>query len=653
VQDHLGPSSRIAKALPGFRARPEQIAMAEAVEEALLEGRHLVVEAGTGVGKSFAYLVPALLGLGGGSGGLAPHSAQRDGGPTVVATRTIALQEQLVTRDIPFLLKALDLPGIGVALAKGRSNYVCRRRLEMAFEEAKGLFEDPRRLEELGRIREWAAESRDGTLADLPFKPDPDVWELARAESGNCLHQACPFFAQCAYQRAKKRLYSADLIVANHALVFADLALKAAGVKVLPDYDAIILDEAHELEDGAQEHFGALVSPIGVQRLLGRFTGVRRRAGLFERVEAPQEVRMLAEEVRDAVKRLFASVDAVRGAASEKRLRAPGEFDDPLSGLLERLVQALRGIHGTIYDHGLALEWKSRTDRLEETLGAVQLIHGHLDGDLVYWIEGSGRSRHSVLRAAPAEVAPVLRKALFSRVKRVVLTSATLQVDGSFDHFNRRVGLTEPMERALGSPFDFRTQCRLLLYPRLPDPREPSYDDAAIGAIRALVNESAGGAFVLFTSYRALVKAHDALRDELGARGLHVLRQGAGVRHSDIVKAFAQRGDNVLFATDTFWQGVDVRGQNLRLVILTRLPFAVPEHPLQQAKVERIEAEGGDAFRDYSLPQAVLKLRQGFGRLIRTHEDKGVVAILDPRIRTKAYGKTFLKSLPDCAVEDR
>ncbi len=641
MQDHLGPSSSVAKALPGFRPRAEQIAMAEAVEAALLDGRHLVVEAGTGVGKSFAYLVPALLRLGG------------SGGPVVVATRTIALQEQLVTRDIPFLLKALDLPGVTVALAKGRGNYVCRRRLEMAFEEGKGLFEDPRRLDELGRIREWAAESRDGTLADLPFKPDPEIWELARAESGNCLHQACPFFAGCAYQRAKKRLYSADLIVANHALVFADLALRSAGVKYLPDYGAMILDEAHELEDGAQEHFGALVSPIGLQRLLGRFMGVRKRAGLFERVEAPQDLFHLAEEVRGAVKSLFASVDGARGGAAERRLRAPGEFDEPLSGPLERLVQGLRALHGTIYDHGLALEWKSRTDRLEEALHAVQLIHGLLDNDLVYWIEGAGKSRHSVLRAAPGEVAPVLRKSLFTQVKSVILTSATLQVGGSFEHFNRRVGLEEPMECALGSPFDFRRQCRLVLFPRLPDPREPSYDDMATGAIRSLVLESEGGAFVLFTSYRALVKAHDALKDELGARGLRVLRQGSGLRHSDIVKDFSERSDCVLFATDTFWQGVDVKGNNLRLVILTRLPFAVPEHPLQQAKVERIEAEGGDAFRQYSLPQAVLKLRQGFGRLIRTHEDKGVVAILDPRIRTKAYGKTFLKSLPECAVEER
>jgi ATP-dependent DNA helicase DinG len=639
AKDHLGPGSPVAAALPGFRPRAPQIDMAEAVEEALALGRHLVVEAGTGVGKTFAYLVPLLLRIEGG------------GGAAVVATRTIALQEQLAQRDIPFLLGALGARRVTVALAKGRGNYVCRRRLAMAMHEAPGLFADAGRVEELRRIAAWAEGSEEGSLQDLPFRPSADVWELARAESGNCLHKACPHYAPCAYQRSRRALLGANLIVANHALVFSDLALREGGGRLLPHYETLVLDEAHEVEEGAAENFGVRVGPVGAARLLGRFSGARRRSGLFERVEAKLALYELAEAARAALGEMFESLGRLRGEAPEVRLRAPGAFREPATPPLRSLVAALREQHATIDDPSLALEWKSRTDRLEETLHAISLVHGQLDRDLVYWAEGAGP--HTVLRAAPVEVAPILRRALFPRVRTVVLTSATLRVGGSFGHFERRVGLEEPMERALGSPFDFRRQCRLLLYPHLPDPRDEAHEAASIDRMRGLVRESGGGAFLLFTSHRALARAHDALRAELEAAGLRVLMQGSGLRHRDIVEAFRERRDCVLFATDTFWQGVDVRGENLRLVVVARLPFAVPDHPLQQARVERIEEEGGDAFRQLSLPDAVLKLRQGFGRLIRTHEDEGVVAILDPRIATKWYGKVFLDSLPHCTVERR
>ena len=640
AKDYLGPGSPLAAALDGFRPRPQQLEMAAAVEEALAEGRHLVVEAGTGVGKSFAYLVPALLHLAGG------------GGPVLVATRTIALQEQLVGRDIPFLLRALGVSGITVALAKGRGNYVCRRRLEMAHQGGAGLFDEPAKPKQIERIRNWARRSVDGSRADLAFRPLPEVWDLVRAESGNCLHQRCPFYEPCAYQRSRREMYSANLIVANHALVFSDLVLREAGVSFLPDYDCLVLDEAHGIEDGAAEYFGAGVNALGIVRLLGRFSRPQRASGLFERVEASVELYLLLEEVRAAAKQLFESVGHFRGDRSERRLREAGAFSDPFNAPAGRLVAALRGEHSSISDPGLALEWKKRTDRLEETRDAVSLIRGLLEPDLVYWAEAAPR-RRSNLRAAPVEVAPVLRRALFGKVKSVVMTSATLSVQGSFDHFRHRVGLDEPAERALGSPFDFRRQCRLLLFPEMPDPRTPEYGDAVVERVRELVLQSGGGSFVLFTSYRALVSAHDALEAELKAAGLKVMRQGADLRHSDIIEAFLERRDCVLFGTDTFWQGVDVKGDHLRLVILTRLPFSVPDHPLQEARVEHIEDTGGDGFREFSLPQAVLKLRQGFGRLIRTQEDRGAVAILDPRIKTKWYGSAFLRSLPDGVVEER
>ncbi|MGQ0612132.1 MAG: ATP-dependent DNA helicase [Planctomycetaceae bacterium] len=637
----LSPGGAVAAALPGFRPRAEQQEMAAAVERALLEGRKLVVEAGTGVGKSFAYLVPVLMHLEGG------------GGPVVVATRTIALQEQLVEKDLPFLLEAMRPREVRVALAKGRGNYVCLRRLELAHQEGSGLFRAAEARQQANRIHAWGRRSADGSLADLPFRPLPEVWDAVKAEQGNCLHQRCRFFAACGYQRSRREIAGANLLVANHALVFADLLLREAGGKILPDYDALVLDEAHGIEEGAAEHFGLSVSQYAVTRQLARLVGTRKSGGLIGRVSGTETFKPLVAAVRDAAEELFAGLGRLRGRRQEVRLRQPGEFDDPLTKPLGQLLRALRRKHAEIQDLEVALEWKARMARLEEIQQAVELIHGLVDSELVYWVEGAGRRERTVLRGAPVDVAPILKRSLFQRTPCVVMTSATLRAGGTFEHFNRTVGIEEPLECALGSPFDYARNCRLLVYPGMPDPREPAYDAAVVERVRALVTESDGGAFVLFTSHRALEAAYEALREEFRDAGLQVMRQGAEAKPADILEAFRTRSDCVLFATDTFWQGVDIRGDNLRLVILTRLPFAVPDHPLQQARVERIEAEGGDSFRQLSLPQAVLKLRQGFGRLIRTHEDRGTVAILDPRIRTKPYGSLFLRSLPPCPVEER
>ncbi len=636
--DCLGLGSDVAAALPGFVPRDEQLRMAEAVEEAFVENRHLMVEAGTGVGKSFAYLVPALL-----------HAAQNKA-TVLISTRTIALQEQLVQRDLPLLRRALGLEDLPVALAKGRGNYVCRRRLEMAIEE-EGLFSDPKRATELVRIAKWAETSEDGSRASLAVRPSADVWAVACAESGNCLQKKCDFYETCAYQRSRRRMYAAKLIVANHALVFADLALREQGVQVLPDYDALVLDEAHEVEDGAAAHFGVRLSGLGISRQLGRFLGRRGRAGLFERVEVGKVLYNALQETRDALTVLFDNVAQVRGREGERRLRKPGEFGDPLTVPLRELTKRLRDHGQDIQDQSLALEWRARTEGLEQSCAALELVHGMFDPDLVYWVEASGRNRErSVLRAAPREVASILKRSLFRHIRSVVLTSATLRVDDSFAHLRRRVGLEEPDELALGSPFDFVRQCTLELNPRMPEPRdEAGFEKGVHDRTRELVLESGGGAFVLFTAYRALDAAFKELAPILKNAGLRVMRQGDQPTGM-IVDAFRAHDNCVLFGTDTFWQGIDVRGNHLRLVVVTRLPFAVPTHPLQQARAERIEEDGGDPFRELSLPQAVLKLRQGFGRLIRDNDDRGKVAILDPRIVTKRYGKTFLQSLPACTV---
>ncbi len=640
--DCLGEGSPVAAALAGYRVRPQQLEMAAAVETAIAERHHLVVEAGTGVGKSFAYLVPAL-----------QHVAE-GGGKVVIATRTIALQEQLVERDLPFLLEVLGLENVTVALAKGRSNYVCRRRTEMAAEEGARLFDNPDHLRQLQQIRAWAEVSDEGSRSTLPFRPDPAVWENTCAEAGNCLQKRCPFFATCAYQSSRRRLYSAQILVANHALVLSDLALRARGVQILPDYDVLVLDEAHELEEGTAEYFGARVTPLSISRQLNRFSAPRKRSGLFERVEVGRALYDLLEGTREASREFFGELDKMRGKRGELRLTAPESFPAHVRTPLRLLVDKLAEEQPRIEDEGLGLEWGSRTARLAETLEAISMMHGQFEDGLVYWLQSVGRrAQQTALCAAPVEIGPILRHSLFEPVPCVIMTSATLRVGKSFGHFRERVGLADPHELALGSPFDFQRQCRLLLYPDNPDPRQGEYEQASIDIMRDLVLETGGGAFLLFTSHRALSAAFAELRDEFEGAGLTVLRQGGEFRTRDIMDAFASRRDCVLFGTDTFWQGVDVKGENLRLVVLTRLPFAVPDHPLQQARLEQIEDAGGNSFFDLSLPQAVLKFRQGFGRLIRTQEDMGAVAVLDPRICTKRYGKTFLDSLPDCTVEQR
>ncbi|MFQ5845808.1 MAG: ATP-dependent DNA helicase, partial [Planctomycetota bacterium] len=465
AEECLAPGACVARALEGFRDRPQQRRMAEVVEEAVAGRRHLVVEAGTGVGKSFAYLVPVML-----------HLA-RGGGPVAVATRTIALQEQLVRRDIPLLLDALGLQ-LDVALAKGRGNYVCRRRLELAHTEGGSLFGSPDERRQLERIVEWARRSEDGSLADLPLRPAASVWETVRAERGNCLHQRCRFYRPCAYQRSRRRMYRADLVVANHALILADLALREAGARYLPDYEVLVLDEAHALEDGAADHFGFSMGPLGLARQLARLHGTHKQAGLLGRVGDPPRLHERVEAVAAAARLLFDGVARRRGDRPELRLRRPGQFENPLSSPLRDLLGSMHDLHPQISDPEVALEWKARTDRLEEHLSTVELVHGLLDPELVYWIEAAGRGRRSVLRAAPVEVAPVLRRALFRRVPSVILTSATLRVGGSFDHFESRVGLDEPAELGLGSPFDFRRQCRLLLHPPHPHPPHPPHDPA-------------------------------------------------------------------------------------------------------------------------------------------------------------------------------
>jgi ATP-dependent DNA helicase DinG len=643
VRAVLGPGGPVASCLDRWEDRAEQRAMAEAVDRVQREGGRLLVEAGTGVGKSFAYLVPA-----------AAAAAER-GERVVIATHTLALQDQLLRKDVPLLRRALPA-GFSVVLAKGRNNYVCLRRLRQTREDARDLLPHREEREALERVAAWAGETRDGTRQSLPFEPPPQVWSRVQAEAGNCLGRRCDFYEPCHYQEGRRRLQNADIIVANHAFLFADLALRAAGASLLPPYRHLVLDEAHEIEDQAAEHLGLRVSAFGVGHLLGGLHG-REGRGLLRAFGAPPEAEALVRSCRAAADALFGAAGdwAREREARGQGTRLPGPLfgDEALSAALLALGDALGGLSSRAPSKEKEIELRAHADRAAATAAAVREFRDAAAADRVYWVElGGSQGTNATLHGAPVEVGPFLREHLFAPLQSVVLTSATLAVgrERDFRPVAERVGLADAATLALGSPFDFRRQARLVLRGDLPDPRDgEAFEGALAREVVRYAARSRGGAFVLFTSNAALERVHRAAAPELEGLGLVPLRQGGGIPREALLDAFRATEGAVLFGSATFWQGVDVPGDALRTVILTRLPFAVPTHPLVEARVRAIEARGEDAFTRYSLPQAILRLRQGFGRLIRTASDRGTVVVLDPRILRRPYGRAFLESLP--AVE--
>jgi len=614
----VGP---LAAAIAGYAYRPEQAAMATAVGQALARLEPLIVEAGTGTGKTFAYLVPALF----------------SGRSVIISTGTRTLQDQLFHRDVPMLARALGLP-VKIALLKGRANYLCRHRLDLVGQQASLLGEERGVTRMFAKVTRWAATTKSGDLSELTDLPEQSsLWPNITSTRENCLGQECPQFTRCHVFEARRDAQAADIVVVNHHLLLADLALKDEGFgDLLPGAEAVILDEAHQVPDIAAQFFGQVWSVRKVQVLLRDITAEMAAAG----VRAPAIVDALAA-LGERLEGLRLSLPGGAGrhewgALPDAFLEALPDIETCLSGIAEQL-DGLGAGAGTA-------NCGRRAAALANELAAIREYSDEIG---LRWAEATAAGL--LLQFTPFEIAERLREYVESRPCAWVFTSATLAIGEDFSHFAARIGLSEARTLRIDSPFDYRSQARLFLPPRMPDPQDPSFAGKFIEACAPLLEASGGRAFLLYTSYRGLAEGVKALKARFPDPPFPVLVQGEAPREA-LLNRFRELGNAVLLATGSFWEGVDVKGDALSVVAIDKLPFAAPDDPLLKARLEGIRRRGGNPFFEYQLPQAVLALKQGVGRLIRDFDDFGVIVIGDPRLRTKSYGKIFLDSLPPSPV---
>jgi ATP-dependent DNA helicase DinG len=611
----------LARALPGYAYRPEQAAMAKAVGLSLARLEPLIVEAGTGTGKTFAYLVPALL----------------SGRSVIISTGTRTLQDQLFRRDVPLLAKALGLP-VKIALLKGRTNYLCRHRLELATQQGSLLEGERGAARTLARISRWAATTKAGDLAELTDLPEQSsVWPQITSTRENCLGTECPQFSRCHVFEARRNAQAADIVVVNHHLLLADLALKDEGFgDLLPGAEAVILDEAHQVPDIAAQFFGQVWSVRQVQLLIRDITAEMATAG----VRAPAIAAAVAA-VDDRLEELRGTLQP--GLKRYEWASLPDSFLDVLPDLETALSDIAVELEGLGAGAGLA-NCARRGGSLANSLAALRELS---DEAGLRWVDANAGGL--LLQYTPFEIAERLREYVEARPCAWVFTSATLAIGEDFSHFAARIGLPEARTVRIDSPFDYPVQARIFLPPHMPQPQDPAFAAKFIDACAPLLEASGGRAFLLYTSYRGLAEGVQALKARFPHPPFPVLVQGEAPREA-LLNRFRELGNAVLLATGSFWEGVDVKGEALSIVAIDKLPFASPDDPLLKARLEGIRRRGGNPFFEYQLPQAVLALKQGVGRLIRDFDDFGVIVIGDPRLRTKAYGRVFMEALPRSPV---
>ena len=700
IVDILGPDGTIAAALPGYEERTEQLRMANDVAEALNDNRIAVIEAGTGTGKSLAYLVPAIL--------FSRHNEQK----IIVSTKTINLQEQLIRKDIPFLQRCCGTEFRAV-LVKGRGNYLCRRRLKSAIAEP-GLF-DQIDEGELQQLERWAEQSGEGSRDQLTHPPDNTVWEEVRCEVDQCARVNCSFYNDCFFYKARRLAATADLLVVNHALLLSDLALRRqtdnySAAAVLPPCDRLILDEAHHIEDVATSYFSAQITRFAFARILNRLRHPRKP----DRGLLPRLLTLLGNKLPDGCDELYRTLHGQietlltrRQALFDQAVTTLEELGRDLAATIESDISDKEEIrHRIVPSFRAGAFWQEVTVRINELIKMTAGLGGDLrsllqkceeipqkqadafvssltdlgglglrleglaaelsqfiadDDAYCAWIEvkegrvGRGKGIVTRLCSAPLAVDKLLRESVFERSKSVVMTSATLAVNGSFSYLKQRTGLdgiepTRLSEMILASPFDFERQALVAVPSDNPAPGQSGYPEMLREQVERAILAAGGRTFVLFTSFAMLRRIHSELAPILEPQGYRCLRQGEMNRHL-LLKQFSDDPTSVLFATDSFWEGVDVPGRALEQVIIARLPFRVPSEPVLEARAEAIERAGGDPFMAYTVPQAVIRFKQGFGRLIRHRQDRGVVLILDNRVIKRGYGRTFLKSLPAVPVK--
>ena len=634
-----------------YEPRQQQVDMAYAVADAFDNNENLCIEAPTGVGKTFAYLVPAFF-----------HACQTDK-PVVITTHTISLQDQILNHDIPLLAKFLNVK-IDAVVAKGRSNYLCLRKLNEIADMDQSLLPDDNITGDLGRLVSWAEKTKTGDHTDMNRPIAPQLWNAVCCERGNCLNGQCPFFASCFLMAARRRIGKARIIIANHAFFFAALATDARLAtrpdaeshereKLLPDFSALVIDEGHTLEDAAANHLGIRADSLTIRRILGRLYSDERKTGLLA-AERFSEARELVVDARRRATLFFSSLLNWMEPQNKNPLRyfVPNHIENYLATPFAKLEKSLAALADDEEDAAIKVELECLKDAIEEQHMALDVFFTMARQDFVYWMEIFGRDKNEIsFNCIPVDVSPLLAEQVF-RKPPVIVTSATLAVNGDIHYFMNRVGANNAKSMILDTPFDFKTQIQTYIAKNMPDPRDvDAFLDKAEGHLRHFLTLTNGRTFVLFTSYSMMNNLAKRMEAFFAENNLTLLLQGDGLPTLKMIEKFKSTERAVIFGTSSFWTGVDVPGDALSSVIIMRLPFANPDHPLELARTERTAALGKNAFFDYTVPEAVLKFRQGFGRLIRTKDDTGIVVILDSRIIQKRYGQTFLHSIPECPVE--